>query len=212
MAQKKSSSVERAAEIELLASPSRIEIVDTLEAMGGSVSVAELAARLGRPADGLYYHLRQLVSAGLIEEETAMDGRRYRIRTHPGDRLRLRYRPGATANAKAVGRVAASVLRVAERDFQRALADPKTVVEGPLRELWVARGKGWVRQGELAEINRLLTRLMALLQQPRAGEKSELVSLSWVLAPLEAQSSRRGVRQTTTSKPHAKPKKPKSTD
>lgn len=204
MAQKKSASLDRAADIELLASPSRIEIVDTLEAMGGSVSVAELATRLGRPADGLYYHLRQLVSGGLIEEEAATDGRRFRIRTHPGDRLRLRYRPGATANAKAVGRVAASVLRVAERDFQRALADSKTVTEGPLRELWVARGKGWVRPGELAEINRLLSTLMDLLQRPRDGEKAELVSLSWVLAPLEARSSRRNVRPPAKSGPRGK--------
>lgn len=192
MAQNKSGALERAADIDLLASPSRIEIVDTLEVMGEAVSVADLASSLGRPADGLYYHLRQLVQGGLVEETIASDGRRYSVRTHPGDRLRLRYRPGATANAKAVGRVAASVLRVAERDFRRALADPKTVTEGPLRELWVARGKGWVRPDELAEVNRLLSRLMELLQQPRAGEKAELVSLSWVLAPLEDKSPRRG--------------------
>lgn len=204
MAQKKSSSIERAADIALLASPSRIEIVDTLEAMGSSVSVAELAARLGRPADGLYYHLRQLVRGGLVEEEVATEGRRYSIRTHPGDRLRLRYRPGATANAQAVAKVAASVLRVAERDFRRALSDPETVAEGPQRELWVARGKGWVRPDELAEINRLLTRLMELLQQPRAGEKAELVSLSWVLAPLEAKSSRRDEPDTAKRKPKGK--------
>lgn len=204
MAQKKSSSIERAADIALLASPSRIEIVDTLEAMGASVSAADLAARLGRPADGLYYHLRQLVRGGLVEEEIASEGRRYSVRTHPGDRMRLRYRPGATANAQAVAKVAASVLRVAERDFRRALSDPETVAEGPQRELWVARGKGWVRPDELAEINRLLTRLMELLQQPRAGEKAELVSLSWVLAPLEAKSSRRDVPNTAKRKPKGK--------
>lgn len=191
MAQKKRGVVEDAGEIELLASPTRIEIVDTLEALGGGVSVAELAAQLGRPADGLYYHLRQLADGGLIEEESAADGRRYRTRTRKGDRLRLRYRPGATANADAVGRVAASVLRVAGRDFARALADEAAIVDGPQRELWAARGKGWVGAAELAEINRLLARLMDLLQKPRAAQRDRLLALAWVLAPLDAKPARR---------------------
>jgi DNA-binding transcriptional ArsR family regulator len=192
MARIRTALLEDADEIALLASPTRIEIVDTLEALGDAVSVAELAAAVGRPADGLYYHLRQLAEGGLIEEEAAPDGRRYRSRTRKGDRLRLRYRPGATANADAVGRVAASVLRVAGRDFARALADPDTVVEGPHRELWAARGKGWVDATELAEINRLLARLMELVQKPATERpRGKLVALSWVLAPVEAKPARR---------------------
>jgi DNA-binding transcriptional ArsR family regulator len=192
MARIRTALLEDADEIALLASPTRIEIVDTLEALGDAVSVAELAAAVGRPADGLYYHLRQLAEGGLIEEEAAPDGRRYRSRTRKGDRLRLRYRPGATANADAVGRVAASVLRVAGRDFARALADPDTVVEGPRRELWAARGKGWVDATELAEINRLLARLMELVQKPATERpRGKLVALSWVLAPVEAKPARR---------------------
>jgi DNA-binding transcriptional ArsR family regulator len=191
MARKARGPVEDAGEIALLASPARIEIVDTLEALARPASVAELAARLGRPADGLYYHLRQLAAGGLVEEENGADGRRYRTRTRSGERLRLRYRPGATDNAEAVARVAASVLGVAGRDFARALADPASVVEGPQRELWVARGKGWVRPADLAEINRLLARLMELLQRPASTGRGRLVSLSWVLAPLEPRPARR---------------------
>ena len=184
--------IEDAREIALLASPTRIEIVDTLESIGHAVSVAELATALGRPADGLYYHLRQLAAGGLIEEEASPEGRRYRTRSRASDRLRLRYRPGRTANAREVGRVAASVLRVAGRDFERAIADPATVVEGTQRELWAARGKGWVGTGELAEINRLLARLMDLLQQPRSAKRDRLVALTWLLAPLEPRPARRG--------------------
>src|SRR3954462_6760860 len=107
--------VEDAREIELLASPTRIELVDTLEALGGEASVAELAAQLGRPADGLYYHLRQLAEGGLLIEEATASGRRYRTRTPAGERLRLRYKPGKTAKAKAGGGVATSVLRISGR-------------------------------------------------------------------------------------------------
>jgi len=183
--------VENAEEIALLASPARIEIMDTLEALGGGVTVAELATALGRPADGLYYHLRQLADGGLIEEEIADTVRRYRTRTRPGKRLSLRYTPGKNANARAVRSVAASMARVAERDFARALADADTVAEGPLRELWAARGKGWVGAEDLAEINRLLKRLMDLLLAPRTPDKAKLVALSWVLAPLDPKPARR---------------------
>ncbi|MGH8172179.1 MAG: helix-turn-helix domain-containing protein [Rhodanobacteraceae bacterium] len=195
MAQKKAArnALENADEIELLASPTRIELIDTLEALGGEASVAELAAQLGRPADGLYYHLRQLAAGGLIVEENATDGRRYRSRVR-GERLRLRYRPGSTANSKAVGRVAASVLRVAGRDFARAIADADTTVEGSLRELWASRGKGWVGKSELVEINRILMRLIMLLQRPRTANRDRLIALSWILAPVDAKPARRAPR------------------
>jgi DNA-binding transcriptional ArsR family regulator len=196
MAQKKRTAgpIENAHEIALLASPARIELIDTLEALGGEASVAELAAQLGRPADGLYYHLRQLAEGGLLIEEATPEGRRYRTRMPRGERLSLRYRPGRTANAAAVGGVAASVLRVAGRDFSRALADPASVAEGPMRELWAARNKGWVGDTELAEINKLLVRINTLLRRQRSQARDRLVALSWILAPVDAKPARRVAR------------------
>ena len=183
--------IENAKEIGLLASPTRIEIVDTLESLGGEATVAELAAQLGRPADGLYYHLRQLADGGLLVETATPEGRRYRTRVPEGEHLRLRYKPGKNANAKAVGDVAASVLRVAGRDFKRAIADPDAVAEGALRELWAARNKGWVGDAELAEINRLLMRIIALLHRPRTTARNRLLALSWIVAPVDAKPARR---------------------
>jgi DNA-binding transcriptional ArsR family regulator len=196
MAQKagKRGPVDNPEEIELLASPTRIEIVDTLESLGGEATVAELAAQLGRPADGLYYHLRQLAEGGLLIEEATPEGRRYRTRVAKGERLRLRYRPGRNANASAVGNVAASVLRVAGRDFSRAIADSDSVAEGPERELWASRNKGWVGASELAEINRLLLRLNDLLHRPRSEKRDRLVALTWILAPVDAKPARRTPR------------------
>lgn len=191
MARTNDAPIEDATQIALLASPTRIDIVDTLESLRGAVTVAELATQLGRPADGLYYHLRQLAAAGLIEEDASSGGRRYRRRAPTGTRVRLRYRPGATANARAVDRVAAAALRVAARDFARAIADPRSVVQGAARDLWISRGKGWVGAAELREINRLLVRLADLLQRPRTPRRDRLVALSWVLAPVDAKPARR---------------------
>ena len=173
------------ARIDLLASPARMEIIDALEAARAAMSVAALATQLGRPADGLYYHLRQLVAAGLVVEQRAAAGRSYRAATPRGKRLRIGYQPGATANADAVARAVASLLRVAQRDFSAALADPDCVVEGPRRELWAGRVTGWVNRAELAEINALLARLGALLHRSQGKRSGRLVALSWVLAPLQ---------------------------
>ncbi|MBS0194515.1 MAG: helix-turn-helix transcriptional regulator [Proteobacteria bacterium] len=191
--------VEDAKQIAVLSTPIRIELVTAIQALGGAATVAELAAQLGRAADGLYYHLRALTRGGLLEEVAEPDARRYRLITPPGERMRLRYQPGATANARAVSKVAAGMSRLAQRDFQRALANPDTVVEGPARELWVARLRGWADADDLVEVNRLLGRLADLLLSSRPASGGKLVALHWLLAPLDAQSLRRG--DTAAPKP-----------
>ncbi|WP_158755401.1 helix-turn-helix domain-containing protein [Dyella sp. S184] len=193
MAQKKTTSgiVEDAKRIAVLSTPIRIELVTAIQALGGVATVAELAMQLGRSADGLYYHLRTLVRGGLLEEIIDADARRYRLVTAPGERMRLRYKPGATANAKAVARVAASMSRLAQRDFVRALANSDTIVEGPARELWVARLRGWADPADLLEVNRLLQRLSDLLLGTRPKPDGKLVAFHWILAPIDAKPARR---------------------
>lgn len=183
--------VEDPKKIALFATPVRVELMTAIQALGGVATVAELAVQLGRPADGLYYHLRALVHGGLLGEREGPNGRSYDLMIPAGESLRLRYRPGATANARSVAKVAASMSRLAQRDFQRALARAQTVVEGPARELWAGRLRGWVDPGELVEVNRLLHRLADLLLSTRPAGGGKLVALHWLLAPLDAQPARR---------------------
>jgi len=116
------------AAIRAIASPVRQELVDTLEALGGVATVAELAEQLGRPADGLYYHVEILRRAGLFvaaplgRSDTGRSERRYRTPTRPGTQLALVYRPRDARNAAAVRAVVGGMLRIARRDFDRALA------------------------------------------------------------------------------------------
>lgn len=188
-----SRAVEKPREIALLAAPARQELVDTLEALGGEASVATLAAQLGRPADGLYYHLRLLVGGGLLEElPDDGDGRRYRTRVEKGSRLQLRYRGGRNAGAAAVDKVGASMMRIAARDFSAALKRSDVATEGAEREVWASRSKGWVDRRDLAEINRLLARALELLHKPRSASRDKLIALAWILAPLPVRPSRRG--------------------
>ena len=179
--------VERPDHIALLASPTRQELVDTLDALGGEAAVAELASQLGRPVAGLYYHLQLMARAGLIEELAgAGSARRYRV----PPALRLRYRPGSTANARAVTQFAGGMLRIAQRDFAAAIRDPRVAVDGPHRMLWAARVKGWVGDAELTEINQLIARLAVLVSPERAAGRDRMIALTWLLAPVRTRKPR----------------------
>lgn len=195
-----SSVVDDPGKVAVLAAPIRFEIVSAVESAGDLVTVAELAGKLGRPADGLYYHLRALVRGGFLEEQIEAGRRRYRSTVPSGQRSRLGYKPGATTNAKAVARVATSMSRLSQRDFTRALASSRTEVDGPLRELWAARVRGWVGKSELAQINRLLNEMVKLLHRPRSKSANKLIGLHWILAPIDARPAKRAAPGSRTSR------------
>jgi DNA-binding transcriptional ArsR family regulator len=180
-----------AAAVAAIASPVRQEIIDTIETLGGSASVGELAEQLARPADGLYYHVEVLRRAGLVVAVPGRRGgrgeRRYRIPVAAD--LWLDYR---VARPKSLRRVIATMLRIAGRDFSRALDVPSVTVAGPERELWAGRATGWVSERDLVEINRALAAISARLRKPRGGRRRKLVSLCYVLAPLPSRPKRRG--------------------
>jgi hypothetical protein len=192
--------IESAKTIAILASPIRQEVIDTIEAMGGSATIREVAEQLGRPADGLYYHVEILRRGGLLvasngRSKAGRGERRYRIPVASGDELGLVYRPGDRRNAAAVRGVVRGMLRIARRDFDAALARPDVVAAGDRRELWAARSTGWVSEADLPEINRLLARLTKRVRRPRGAGRKKLISICYVLAPLPVRPRRRAARR-----------------
>ncbi len=169
-----------AAAVAALASPVRQEIIDTIEALGGA-TIAELASQLGRPADGLYYHVRRLVRAGLLVGRGSPEV----YRTPKA--LRLDYR----RDVPAIRRVIASMLRIARRDFDSGFAIPGIAVGGARRSLWAGRSKGWVGAADLAEINAMIARIERILHRKRRKDSDRLISWCFVLAPIAARPKRR---------------------
>lgn len=182
-------------QLRALISPARQDLIDTLHALG-QASIAELAERLGRPADGLYYHVRALVAAGLVVEvgQRAAGRRDERLYSSlaPDRRLELRYRPTHAASATALRRLVGSMLRTADREFRVGLARPGVVVQGRQRELWAARSRGWLSPAELERVNALLTELGELLMRGPSSARKQLFNLTWLLAPADARPARRG--------------------
>lgn len=185
------------AHIRLLSSPVRHELVDTLASVGGEATVTTLAEQLGRPADGLYYHLKLLVEGGLVHERQRGNGDRTFMLAGSGRApLRLSYDLTTEETSQALVSYVKGLLHVAESDFLAGMKSGPVEVKGPRRRLWAARNKGWLNHAELEEVNALLERLCELLSHPRDASRSLPMSLAFVLAPTAVRHRRRPTEES----------------
>jgi DNA-binding transcriptional ArsR family regulator len=173
-----------------LAASTRQEIVDVLPRMG-TVSVAELATALARPADSLYYHLRILKRVGLVLSAGSrrLAGRSEALFRAVAPELSLCYQLGRKGNGREVNAIIASMLRLGIRDFGESFKTATAAVSGPNRELWGLRVTGWLTQDQIAEVNRHIQRLMQIMATP--GRNGRLYAVTVVLTPLARRSQRR---------------------
>lgn len=180
------------AQLEALASPVRQEIVDVVQA-AGPCSAGEIAELLGRAQDGLYYHIRTLLGVGLLREAGARETvrRDETLYDVPSRALRLRYEPADPRNASGVTRIIRSMLRLAERNFTRAMRRDDLSVRGPTRNIWGGRFKGWLTQTELRELNAHLGAIAEIAQNSRRRRGTRLHEVTFVLVPLEPSARRR---------------------
>lgn len=167
-----------------LASPLRQEIIDAAEA-AGPCSIADLARWIGRPADRLYFHIRRLLRVGLlIEAGQRREGRHVAtLYALPARHLRLAYRPERPANLRALTSITDGALRLASRDFRRTLATGRAVVEGPDRDTWGGRLKGWITPAEQRRINALMLDIQRILRRARPRPGTRCAAFTFVLTP-----------------------------
>lgn len=179
-----------AAQIRLLQSPVRQDILDSLSA-SGPCTIAELAALLGLPADALYYHIRKLKEAGLVHAEGRdREARGAETYALPAERMRLEYDLEPEGRA-AIADVIAAALRSASRDFTAALESADAVTRGPERNLRGGRARGWLSPADVVELNELLERLWAIFHRSGPTPDRQLMSFSCALSPIEARPPRR---------------------
>jgi len=163
-----------AKQIATLASPLRITLVDTLEAIG-PCSIADLARAVGVKPDALYYHLRMLEKRGLVRRDANI------VRSH--GTLTLAYDAADKRNVAAVTSVVSSLLRGALRMFRKAFK-PGVRTNGKRRELWAAQRTVRLSPQELETVNRLLTELLDTFGDAREAHSGDrLYSITFVLAP-----------------------------
>jgi hypothetical protein len=193
-------SITRLDQMRILASPLRQELLDVMARMG-AVSLAEVGAVLGRPADGLYYHVRLLARAGLVKPAGTRNrgGRPEALFRAAGPEFALRYAATPDSHSRAVTAVVAAMMRLGARDFRRALAAGGTRVEGPARDLWALRTTGWLLPAHVRRVNALIRRLSKATQQ--SSKSGRLYGVTVLLTPLDHRSFRTGRRPRRATRP-----------
>lgn len=175
--------------------PARLEIYEALQ-IGGPSSIAELATRLGRPADSLYYHVRKLLAIGVIEElpgearESSGPGRRGAVYSLVGRLVDVALNPRSRRSREAWADGGAAVLRLVQRDFGRALESGDVRPTGPRRNLFLRRLKLRLDAAQLREVNEHIEALNELLMKHAENTAGDLHAITCVMTPLEERSER----------------------
>lgn len=176
-----------------LTSPLRLEIIG-LFTTREALSVAEMAERMGRPTASLYYHVRLLESVGLLKRTGGKPGaRREEALYRPiAERFAIPADPESGEGVSDVTKTVATAFRMAERDFEAAIASDSLRREGPLRNAYVTRVHCRVSKDELRELNRHLRSIENVLagaaRRAKPGSESDqYLSLTLALLPLRGR-------------------------
>lgn len=177
------------AQLRALASPARQELLDLL-VRTGPASASALSRMVGRPADGLYYHLRELQRVGLVLEAGSEGGggRKAGLYRAAHREPALDHDPTPGGNSAGVTSIVSSMLRLGIRDFKRAATLPGVRTREPGRELWALRVTGRLAPADLKEINR---RIHGIRKTVGSKPQGKLYAITILLAPLEHRARKK---------------------
>ena len=176
-----------------LASPLRLELVG-LFTEPGPLSIADMAARTGRPATSLYHHVHVLEAAGFLQQDgTRPKGKRFETLYRLAEsRMEVEVETDDESTVQQACQTLSAALRMTERDFAAAFERDDLAVEGPQRNLLGMRVHMRMSPAMLAELNVRLKAVMELLQEyaadePEPGPDDHFISLTLALAPLRGR-------------------------
>lgn len=175
--------ITRAAQLRAIASPVRQQLISLMEELD-TFSVGDLAARTGRPAESTYYHVHQLVKAGLVEEAGLRPGVRrpetlYRL---IAGRLHVDLFDRRPAYRAAMKKSARAVCRLAEGQLQEAFDDPHCHLAGPHANFRLHQRSARLPRAKVKELARMLAAIDDFLRDHNDpdAEPSYLVTTSYV--------------------------------
>jgi DNA-binding transcriptional ArsR family regulator len=173
--------------LDAVASPARQEL---LSALGdGPATVAQLAHRLGRSRQALYYHLALLERAQLIAVTPPGPGRHERTYRVAAGRLAVGARPGSSGDRVAAKRAVQAMLRLTARETGTAIDDPATHLHGPRRHLVALRGKARLTRRERQRVSALIDELESLFRSATGRRDGALYAVTVVLTPAREAGS-----------------------
>ncbi len=174
-----------------LGSPVRCRIAEALSAHGPS-TVRQLAARLERKPESLYYHVQALIDVGLVVHHSnrKVNRRSEAVYRLIAPRLIVDRKQTSRAYKEAICRSCDTLLRLAGRDHHAGVERGDLTLEGPLRSLMIRRCSSRLTKGGLAKVNRLLDRVVALFAEQDDAESSDTYAVTMVLSRISADTER----------------------
>ena len=181
-----------AGQLRALSSPVRIEIVGAFQSFG-PMSIRELAEKMARPADGLYHHMRQLAKVDIIRVKlTRRVGKRDEaVFKLTAERFGHTAAPRSPAMKKAIVQTAGAALRLASREFNRAVLEQKAKEreQSPdcaddLARARLSRQKSWLTEDDLVTLQALLEKVEQFLRVRMRRKQGRPFVLTQVFVPV----------------------------
>ncbi|MHC5005271.1 MAG: helix-turn-helix domain-containing protein [Planctomycetota bacterium] len=179
-----------------LTSPLRLEILEHF--LGAPMSVADLAARMGRRPDSLYYHVRTLADVGLlVPAGTRKRGKRdealYQLVAPTIEMAGDLDDPAVIDDAL---KAFAAGWRAAERELRDALESGRPRTRGHRRNHLCIRQRCCLRPKALEQVNRHLDAIQKVIDRefrrpPAPDEISEHCSFTLAVVPLAGRGGDR---------------------
>lgn len=175
-----------------IASPIRLEILQTLEGLG-PCSIPTLAELLGRRPEGLYHHMRLLLKVGAVfEVESEKRGRRPERRFAMNGPMDFSgpLEPGPSGAIEGLSRLCGSITRAAERQLSAALATFEGRELGELGGFSLRSESARLSPQGIRDLERITGELRELFERERAAalnanddEPRRLHHAAWVSHP-----------------------------
>lgn len=172
---------------ESILSPVRREIVESMQELG-PCSIADVARATGRPADGLYRHVRILVASGFLVEAGTRAGRRNPERLYDAaanDFLAPRvHRGGPAAERDMIVRTADAVAKSVVRTMRGSAAAKRLHCEDHARNFAVVHFVSWLTPERFEEVRDLAARLARVLERGRKDRRGDLYEALVLASPV----------------------------
>ena len=168
----------------------RFELLVNLERLG-PCSIAALAEQMGRPADSLYHHVRQLVAVGLVAQKGQQQPGRNPEAVYDvaGDSLLFDFDPDTGRHVDEAVGFGNSLFRAASRVHEKALrGGVLNLPAGPGKDFHLRYESARLGPAEIAKVNELLGELKQVLDSAPSDPTAPVYKLAWFMAP---ESSRR---------------------
>ncbi len=181
-------------QLEALVSPLRRKMIGALSAEG-PLSATQLADRLGRAPDALYYHLKALIKVGLVvERNTRATKRRPEVLF---DLIADHAETPAESEQwdspwnEPLGKMAENDFRALVKRFKQGLANPDAIKSGNDRDLTTVATDVRLTRDGVRRINGILDEMMRALHEETQKGRGKFYQVGFLMAEIEERNAKK---------------------